>query len=279
MDPDQVEELGRFLQQRAQRIERIVSDVDARVRSSSWIGTDANRFRHDWWPSHRRQLLSSADHIRGLGQSALNNASDQKRASAAGGSPARTGGSTIGQAARGTGDAALDQRLQDLLSSAKDLETIRSVYKLTQGELDEAVKLLKNGGVATKSSLPIVGILLSTADVGLNANQHGWGDGRTMFAEVDGAMGVILTPIPGGGVAWTIGTKVGEGAAHGIDWVSQATTGDTYAGHVVTGALNRAAGGDFNSLSVDEQARVATEVSQRYEGWSGLGNFIWDAAT
>jgi hypothetical protein len=282
MDPQQVEELGRFLQARAADLERVVSDIDAKVRSTSWQGTDADQFRTQWWPAHRSKISAAAGSVQGLGQSALNNAAEQVRASQgeAGVVSGPGGLPTLDPSQIGTNDWGLDDKLEALLGSTKDLEFIRSTYGLTQGELDDAVRLLKNGGFVSEAKIPVVGLLVSAADIGVNQQLHGWGDGRTMFAEVDGAAGLILTPIPGGGMAWSIGTKIGEGASSGIDWLVEAHTGDTPSGHIVTNQLDsRSPGGDWSSLSPDEQARVATEVSQRYEGWSGFKNFLWDASS
>lgn len=175
-------------------------------------------------------------------------------------------------------DPAFTQRLTALLSTAKDLELIRSTYKLTQGELDDAVALLKNGGLTTGAKIPVVGLLVSAADVGVNQHLHGWGDARTMWAQFDATVGLLVTPVPGGGVMWSVSTKVGEYASVGVDWIVQALTGDTPAGHIVRDELDaRSPGGSFASLSPDQQVQVASAVSRRYEGWSGLRNFMRDA--
>ncbi|MGN6696343.1 MAG: CHAP domain-containing protein [Aquihabitans sp.] len=92
MNIDQVEELGRFLQGRASALEAIAKEIDGRVRGTSWIGTDANRFQNQWWPEHRNRMTTMAETVKGFGQSALNNASDQRRTSDAGGTVAGPGG-------------------------------------------------------------------------------------------------------------------------------------------------------------------------------------------
>lgn len=81
MNIDEVEELGRFLQQKGRDLEQLLTGIDGKIRASSWTGGDADRFRGDWWPKHKAQLATLAREIDGLGQSALNNASAQRSAS------------------------------------------------------------------------------------------------------------------------------------------------------------------------------------------------------
>lgn len=93
MNIEQVEELGRFLKQNGEALQQMATAIDSRVRSSSWTGPDADRFGGDWWPKHRAQIAATAREIDGLGQSALNNAAEQQRASGAGGALSPAGGS------------------------------------------------------------------------------------------------------------------------------------------------------------------------------------------
>ncbi|WP_167103424.1 CHAP domain-containing protein [Mycobacterium sp. DL592] len=85
MDVDQVEQTGRQLQQHAASIGTLVAQLDKVVNAlpTVWEGPDAQRFVHEWWPQHRRSLTSAQTHIEGLGQSALNNVSEQRQASTA----------------------------------------------------------------------------------------------------------------------------------------------------------------------------------------------------
>lgn len=288
MDPAQVEELGRFLRSRADELDALARAVEDRLAATTWIGPDADTFRHDWWPAHRSKVNAAAETVRGLGQSALNNASEQRRASdeaaaagaagvfAAGGFAGGGGG---GGGGGGWGDPSPEEELEALLGDTKRLEELRSLYGFATDEFYDVVKLMREGGLVTSSKIPIVGTLVSAADIGVNQQLHGWGDARTIQAEVDGGVGLLLTPVPGGGLAWSVGTKIGEQASHGIDWIVETTTGDTPAGHIVTNQLNASSpGGNYDALSVDQQAEVAHQVAQRYEGWSGLKNFLWDAA-
>ncbi|WP_208029069.1 WXG100 family type VII secretion target [Rhabdothermincola sediminis] len=81
MNPDEVEELGRLLQSHAERLRSLVSQITGNVMSTGWVGPDATRFTHEWWPATRAQIIACAEDLHGFGQSALNNAAEQRRAS------------------------------------------------------------------------------------------------------------------------------------------------------------------------------------------------------
>ena len=80
MDADAVESAGRALKERAGQIDAIVSNLDRSVKGllNVWDGPDAQTFVHKWWPEHRAVLVGAGSHVDGLGQSALNNASEQR---------------------------------------------------------------------------------------------------------------------------------------------------------------------------------------------------------
>lgn len=80
MDVDAVEKSGGDLKARAGEIRALMGRIDGIVNhlSSVWDGKDANDFVHNWWPQHKKHLSSVAESIDGLGQSALNNAREQR---------------------------------------------------------------------------------------------------------------------------------------------------------------------------------------------------------
>ena len=110
MNIDDIEGVGRRLQQHfAVRLEEIANEVESVVgqTSNAWIGADAERFR-GWWPAKRTLIRAAAEDIRGFGQSALNNAAEQRTASdaAAGGAAppsVRSGGTVSESPSQGTG--------------------------------------------------------------------------------------------------------------------------------------------------------------------------------
>ena len=80
MDVDAVESAGRALKAHAERIDGIVRALDRTVKTLGpvWEGATARRFIQQTWPEYRAHLISARSHIEGLGQSALNNASEQR---------------------------------------------------------------------------------------------------------------------------------------------------------------------------------------------------------
>jgi uncharacterized protein YukE len=113
MDADVVEQSGRQLKSHAASIGSLVSQLDRMVNglTAVWDGQDAQRFVHEWWPQHRKSLTAAQQQIDGLGQSALNNASEQRQASSGGGgagvsSAAMAGGAVAAVAGASSGAAA-----------------------------------------------------------------------------------------------------------------------------------------------------------------------------
>ena len=98
MDVGEVRRLGGSLQTSAGSIDDLIKRIETAVAGSTWIGPDATMFKGTWWPEHRAHLKGMSETLRGLGQSALNNATEQEQASGAaggnagGGSPAVPGG-------------------------------------------------------------------------------------------------------------------------------------------------------------------------------------------
>lgn len=84
MDPDVIERIGTQLKSQAQQIESVIHAIEGLIGEAraSWQGQDAVQF-NDWWTSQHRPALSNAQQaIDGLGQSAMNNAAQQRDASA-----------------------------------------------------------------------------------------------------------------------------------------------------------------------------------------------------
>jgi surface antigen len=83
MDVDQVTAAGMALKDRAAEIDTLVAKLDGIVRSTHgvWEGADSDQFVNEWWPEHKKTLVAASSHVAGLGQSALNNASEQQDAS------------------------------------------------------------------------------------------------------------------------------------------------------------------------------------------------------
>ena len=82
MDVEAVESVGRQLKQSATSVDQIVGGLDKTVNGllQLWEGPDAQRFVQSW-PTFRKSLIAAQASVAGLGQSALNNASEQRDAS------------------------------------------------------------------------------------------------------------------------------------------------------------------------------------------------------
>lgn len=82
MNIAEVRALGLQLQERAQQIQELVSQLDGAVNGVRWVGPDANTFKGTWWPQHSQTLRAASEQLHGLGQSALNNAEEQEQTAA-----------------------------------------------------------------------------------------------------------------------------------------------------------------------------------------------------
>jgi uncharacterized protein YukE len=83
MDVDEVERVGRSLKDQAHAIDHLISTVEGLINSAhgAWHGNDSNQFS-DWWNSqHKPALHHAREAIDGLGQAALNNATEQRSTS------------------------------------------------------------------------------------------------------------------------------------------------------------------------------------------------------
>jgi len=98
MDVEAVEQTGRGLQRAGESVATLVNSIERTVNglSSVWEGPDARRFVSEWWPAHKATLLTVGERISGLGQSALNNAAEQRGISAGPGTSGTTPGSGDG---------------------------------------------------------------------------------------------------------------------------------------------------------------------------------------
>ncbi|MCU1678564.1 MAG: hypothetical protein JWM93_3322 [Frankiales bacterium] len=86
MDVDAVEQLARDLHSQSDALKRVLSEVDRIVHSlgDTWHGARAREFQSWWREQHHPRLMTAAEHVHGLSQSAHNNAQDQRHASGGG---------------------------------------------------------------------------------------------------------------------------------------------------------------------------------------------------
>ncbi|MCU1678565.1 MAG: hypothetical protein JWM93_3323 [Frankiales bacterium] len=83
MDIEAVNGLGQQLKTQAEALNAIIGEIDGLVRHAQdvWKGNDATQFAGWWQDQHRPALQHAREAIDGLGQSALNNASEQAQVS------------------------------------------------------------------------------------------------------------------------------------------------------------------------------------------------------
>lgn len=55
-DVEQLDQLGRRLDEEAQKLKHAISTVTTQVAQTWWKGPDADRFRQDWDSTHRAAL-------------------------------------------------------------------------------------------------------------------------------------------------------------------------------------------------------------------------------
>lgn len=83
MDVVEVKQLATTLNSQADSLQAVVNRVDWLIRNAAhvWNGKDARDFAGWWESEHRPRLVNAESAVRGLGQSAKNNAEDQERVS------------------------------------------------------------------------------------------------------------------------------------------------------------------------------------------------------
>lgn len=122
MNVEAVENAGRQLKSRAHDIRALSASINSLVEQmqATWCGQDAVRFKGWWEQQHRPALERLRESIDGLGQSALNNASEQSHASAALGTglAAGAGEAAVGVSAGGRHESHSDATMLEFAKIA-----------------------------------------------------------------------------------------------------------------------------------------------------------------
>ncbi len=113
MNIAEVEALALTLRKSADELAGFAAVLNRLVTTAAWQGPTAAKFKQQWWPQHRTRVGQIEANIRGFGQSAVNNASDQRKASEEG----------VGAAIAGGGS-----------SLPTDTPTLRDIIKLPMDE-------------------------------------------------------------------------------------------------------------------------------------------------
>jgi len=81
MNIEEVRGTGQELQRQSDALQNLINTLQAKVDGTTWVGPDSERFKNDWWPKHKQVLVNMVQELHGLGQSAMNNATEQENVS------------------------------------------------------------------------------------------------------------------------------------------------------------------------------------------------------
>ena len=81
LDPEQMGALQKLMQRDAGEIRTLTKQLDSKLRSAWWKGTDADRFRSEWDGSHKAQLDKVAAALEAQAKVIAANVTQQTQAS------------------------------------------------------------------------------------------------------------------------------------------------------------------------------------------------------
>lgn len=81
LDPEQMGALQKLMQRNAGEIRTLTKQLDSKLRSAWWKGTDADRFRSEWDGSHKAQLDKVAAALEAQAKVIASNVTQQTQAS------------------------------------------------------------------------------------------------------------------------------------------------------------------------------------------------------
>lgn len=80
-NPDEVRELATLFDTKASDLEGVVAAINSKLGSTTWVGSDRNRFQNETWSTIQSNLNQIATTLRDAGTNARTNASEQESAS------------------------------------------------------------------------------------------------------------------------------------------------------------------------------------------------------
>jgi uncharacterized protein YukE len=81
LDPEQMGALQKLMQRDAGEIRTLTKQLDSKLRSAWWKGSDADRFRSEWDGSHKAQLDKVAAALEAQAKVIASNVTQQTQAS------------------------------------------------------------------------------------------------------------------------------------------------------------------------------------------------------
>lgn len=217
-DVAQLRQLASQFDAKAQALDADRMSVGNAIQISAWVGPVAVRFRHTWESDYSRKLHDAASRLRDAAIKLRANADDQERTSAV------DGGAGAGRSG-GTDPGGVDlPSIDELGEAGKDLIKIANTYFGTITDAKDLVDALRSGTIEYKSFLEwtkqVKGLdamtVLSLFGMGVSANELGQAIGNddpaaTLEASLDLVMGAVGVKVPAAGLAWELGTFLGEG--------------------------------------------------------------------
>ncbi len=257
MNVAEVRALGETLKASADKVDTQMRALDKLVGSAGWVGPTAVKFKIQWWPSHRSTMARMVVELREFGRSAAANADEQVEASRAAVNP--VAGSWF--------DGRVQQDISNSISGAGDVKDLYTFFK----DYDVLKKLKGFEDLLHRSPVKIG--FLDVIGTGWDASKlfdaihRGSLDGGIRSGlDVGFDVGGVAFPVIGlAKGAWDIGWDIGKAT----DWL----IGEKLGGHqsFINSVIQDQYGG---SLTPSE----AADLSHRYDGVSGFGNFVMDNA-
>lgn len=281
MDPVVLRGIAERMRTQAALLDDVLVTVQRTVDEaiSLWDGDDAHGF-NGWWTSHYRPALSAAHQsLVGAAAAIERNVNEQERASGVGGA----GGAAGSSGPRGVtpqeyaaAQAEIDRLIREgilqptfvgadavalfaELSKHTDLSTIRSL-----DDLASAVNKMELSSPFKGAGGPFAVLQFGLSAYDLNAAIHSSNEPDAWRAGLDMSLGTAASFVPGGGIAWWGGTKIGEG----LYWFGQDVVGLDTPNVGYNYAIESTFGPGVRAEDLTpEQTQILTD---RYEGWTGI---------
>jgi len=77
-NPDEVDSFASLLAADAADLERVLTEISARLRDTTWVGSDRTKFESRWLGAHAPQLEQLAQSLRDASSIAASNAAGQR---------------------------------------------------------------------------------------------------------------------------------------------------------------------------------------------------------
>lgn len=260
MNVAEVRELADRVARAASTLRDHARYLDRQVSRTRWPGAVGSRFKAQWWPQHRSNLLRLAGDLEHFAAQARRDAAQQEQASdgagAGAGPSAAIGGGTIDAQQvweKGLFVASKTVDIRDFVANFKQIKSLEGFSAL----FSHADKVKVSG-------LTALGIGTNLFGLG-QATIAGNGEGmirKGIDVGFDG-VGLALPHVALAKTTWDIGYEVGKG----IDWLF----GEKLGGHdsFINSVVQHQYGG---------QITPSTNLDHRYDGWSGFATWVGDNA-